>query len=109
PAEIEVALRAHPAIRDCYVDAVADGDEVKRLVAYVVGPAQTEIGDLIGFLRGRFPPFMMPAQFKCLDKIPVRPNGKVDLGKLRLPDVARAATIAATGLEARPCTAWSEV
>jgi amino acid adenylation domain-containing protein len=109
PEEVEAVLRAHDAVRDCYVDVASDPAGATRLIAYVVGPRQSEAADVVAFLRGRFPSFMLPAAVVCVDGIPVRPNGKVDRGKLPRPEVGASVASPVGDLEARLCTAWSEV
>jgi amino acid adenylation domain-containing protein len=45
--EIEAALRQHPAVQDCIVVARADGQQEKRLVAYIVEQSEeTDLQDM---------------------------------------------------------------
>ncbi len=87
PGEVEVALRAHPAVRDCIVIAREDGGE-RRLVAYVVGEAAD--AELRIHLKERLPDYMVPSAFVAMESIPLTPNGKVDRRKLPAPDAAAA-------------------
>ncbi|HEU4883622.1 MAG TPA: amino acid adenylation domain-containing protein [Longimicrobium sp.] len=91
PAEIEVALRALPRVREASVMVRADGGE-KRLVAYVVPsdgatPSPAELRDA---LAGRLPDYMVPTAFVALVAIPLTPNGKVDYRALPAPGAAAA-------------------
>ncbi|HEX6911248.1 MAG TPA: condensation domain-containing protein, partial [Longimicrobium sp.] len=88
PGEVEGALRAHPAVRDCVVVAREDGGE-RRLVAYVVGDG-TEAIDFRAHLRERLPDYMVPSAFVGVDAIPLTPNGKLDRAKLPAPDALHA-------------------
>ncbi|WP_239137345.1 condensation domain-containing protein, partial [Dactylosporangium siamense] len=84
PAEVEEALRSHPAVADAVV--VADGD---RLVAYVVG----DVDGLAAYLGERLPQYMVPGVFVELTELPLTRNGKVDREALPAPDAARAAEV----------------
>jgi amino acid adenylation domain-containing protein/non-ribosomal peptide synthase protein (TIGR01720 family) len=86
--EVEAALRAHPAVRDCVVIAREEGGE-RRLVAYVVGEV-ADGAELRTHLKQRLPDYMVPSAFVALDAIPLNPNGKVDRRKLPAPDAADA-------------------
>jgi amino acid adenylation domain-containing protein len=104
PGEIEVALRAHPAVDDCVVTAVDD-----RLAAYVTGSGQpTELRD---HLAARLPEYMVPAAFTTLDALPLTPNGKVDRATLPAPVWAETAAYVEprTDLERAIAQAWAEV
>ncbi|MGW3297002.1 non-ribosomal peptide synthetase [Streptomyces xiamenensis] len=85
PAEVEAALRAHPAIAQAAVVAhrVA-GDH--RLAAYVVHrPGHPPPPDLRGTLGRRLPPHMVPSTVTALDALPLNPNGKLDVRALPAP------------------------
>jgi O-succinylbenzoic acid--CoA ligase len=82
PAEIEEALRAHPAVREAVVVAVADEHWGARPVAFVV-PAS---GSLDPFalredLRASLAGFKLP-RVRVVDAIPRLANGKPDRGAL---------------------------
>ena len=74
--EIEVALRAHPAVRECAV-LVKDAAGEQRLQAYVA--AEAGAGKVLReWLRERLPEYMVPSLFVLLDELPHMPTGKVD-------------------------------
>ena len=50
--------------------------EKKRIVLFFVG--QAESAELISFLKGYLPRYMIPAESRALDKMPLTPNGKID-------------------------------
>ena len=89
-AEIEAALRQHPALRETVVlarDGAHQGD--KRLVAYVVAnqePAPTP-QVLRAFLIQKLPAYMVPSAFVVLEALPQTPNGKLDRQALPIPDM----------------------
>ena len=98
--EIEVALSAHPRVRQAVVLAEGESGAGPRLVAYVAGEAgEVPETELRGFLRERLPEFMLPAAYVLLSELPLTSNGKVNrkaLARLRPERVA-----ATTGEEPR--------
>jgi len=86
--EIEAVLGAHPAVKDVVVAAQEIAPGEKRLVAYVVpeGKLSPQPNDLRAFLKQKLPDYMVPAIFVPLESLPLSPNGKLDRGKLPLPE-----------------------
>ena len=95
--EVERAILEHPAVREAAVIAVpADPggaghvasirgtieDEVLAVVACKPG-AQLAPADLIGFLRERLAPFMIPRYLRFLEELPRTPTQKVEKHVLR--------------------------
>jgi amino acid adenylation domain-containing protein/non-ribosomal peptide synthase protein (TIGR01720 family) len=92
--EIEAALRAHEAVRECVVVARDDEAVAPRLVAYVVfaeSAARPSAGELRAFVQTTLPEHMTPALFVALERMPLTPNGKVDRAALPRPDAAAGA------------------
>jgi len=87
-AEVELALRACPGVRDAVVvanpDPTAPG---QRLVGYVVLAAGGGLRAIATDLGTRLPGYMVPTAWVALDAVPLTPNGKVD--KRALPAPAR--------------------
>lgn len=91
PAEIETALAAHPAIKDCAVIVRSDATGAKTLAAYLVAkqePAPTS-DVLRAFLAGKVPEYLVPSSFTLLPALPLNVNGKVDVAALPAADGAR--------------------
>ncbi len=102
--EIENQLLSHDAISEAAVIAVGEGGE-KYLCAYIVPKGAiaadrvsgNEQGEKMGlstaqlktFLAGKLPNYMIPADFIRIPKIPLTPNGKLDVKAL--PDPRDAA------------------
>ena len=89
--EVEVALAAHPSVKEAAVSVheVAPGD--KRLVAYLVLEDGARIAELRALLEQRLPEYMVPSAFVALDALPRTPSGKVDKRALPAPGRARPA------------------
>ena len=89
--EIEVALAAHPAVRELVVVAREDVPGDKRLVAYVVPEDGQRVTapELRGLLRDKLPDYMVPSAFVMLDEFPLNPNRKIDRRALPAPDRER--------------------
>ncbi|HXU45318.1 MAG TPA: amino acid adenylation domain-containing protein [Thermoanaerobaculia bacterium] len=100
--EVEAAVAAHPAIRECAVLAREDAPGDRRLVAYLVlepaapaagspaaGISEPSVDELRRFLAARLPDAMVPSAFLTLHALPLTPNGKVDRSALPAPGSAR--------------------
>lgn len=82
PGEVEVALRAHPAVVDAVVDVRDD-----RLVAWL--SAEDVDDDALAAHVGRvLPPHLVPSSFVRVASFPRTPSGKLD--RRALPSPARA-------------------
>jgi acyl-coenzyme A synthetase/AMP-(fatty) acid ligase len=78
--EVQVALDAHPGVRESVVLLAQGPGGDARLVAHLVpgvspGPGA---GELRAFLRERLPEHMVPAAFVTLDAMPLTASGKID-------------------------------
>lgn len=91
PAEIEDALRRHPAIQQAAVVAKALHSGEKGLVAYftTANGAIPTVSELRGLLAAGLPDYMIPAAFVPLDSLPVNAFGKLDLKALAAPERVR--------------------
>ncbi|HET6711178.1 amino acid adenylation domain-containing protein, partial [Amycolatopsis sp.] len=89
PGEIEAALRRHEAVTQAVVLAREDTPGVRRLVGYAVVEPGREVrpAELIRFLAGILPEYMVPSAILLLDRLPLTANGKVDRRRLPVPEV----------------------
>jgi thioesterase domain-containing protein/acyl carrier protein len=107
PGEIETHLTGHPRI-DAAVVVPRQGPSGLRLVAYFAGTATAE--EAAEHLRGRVPPFMVPAALVPLPELPLNPNGKVDVSALPEPVLSTTPYVApSTDEERRMARLWEEV
>jgi amino acid adenylation domain-containing protein len=90
-AEVEAALVQHAKIRQCVVGARAWGDNEKRLVGWFIPASENppSAGELIAFLKGKLPEYMIPSAFVPVPSFPTRVSGKVDRAALPLPGAVR--------------------
>ncbi len=98
PAEVEMALRAHPAIADAAVIASERGAGGLSLVAYVVSAAGSQTPDAIALrahAEARLPAAMVPSAWVTLPRLPLTPNGKLDRDRLPTPTHEHLAIAAA--------------
>jgi len=85
PAEVEDALRAHPAVADAAVVGVPNefwGEEVAAAVIRRPGAA-VEAAELLVFLEDRLAPFKRPTRVAFVASFPTTASGKVQKFKLR--------------------------
>ena len=90
-AEVEKALRSHPAVREAAVIAPRSKSGEARLIAYFTSSIQPapSFSELRGCLRELLPDYMIPSAFVKLESIPLTPNGKVDRKVLPDPEKTR--------------------
>jgi amino acid adenylation domain-containing protein len=90
PAHVEAVLRRHPAVADVTVAVRDDRDGRQTLVAYYMrdpGAGDGSDAPALGeFARTAMPPYMAPAAYVELDRMPLTPNGKIDWRALPEPD-----------------------
>ncbi|GAA4975838.1 non-ribosomal peptide synthetase [Actinoplanes utahensis] len=105
PAEVEAALREHPAVARAAVVA-----RDMRLVGYVVPRAGEDTGGIREWLAGRVPAHLVPAGIVVLDALPTTAGGKLDRAALPAPAPAPAAgEEPVDAAEAAVCAAFATV
>lgn len=110
--EIEAALRAHPDVESCVVDAPMRGpDRERALIAYIVGARSDGLDPdaLRAFLARALPSYMVPTHFVGLPELPLTANGKLDRRALPEPEVSgRAFEAPRDSLEQTVAQAFAE-
>ena len=86
-SEVEKVIRDYPTIKDATVKDFTDPSGVKYIVGYVVSEEKVNFEDLAKFIAERKPPYMVPAYFMQLDKIPLNQNQKVNKRLLPEPKI----------------------
>jgi amino acid adenylation domain-containing protein len=84
PGEVEAALRRQAGVRECLVVVREEAPGDRRLVAYVVGEAETAA--LREALLRSLPEYMVPAAFVPLEALPQTATGKLDPRALPDPE-----------------------
>jgi acyl-CoA synthetase (AMP-forming)/AMP-acid ligase II len=82
PAEVEAAIRQHPAVTDVAVIGLPDarlGETVAAFIVCTAGAAR----DLDAFLAGRLARFKTPRRIIPVDAVPRNAMGKIDHEALR--------------------------
>ncbi|CAE7211281.1 lcfB [Symbiodinium sp. CCMP2456] len=85
PAEVETALKGHPAVREAAVIGIPDdvlGQEAKTFVVLKEGCALSG-GDLLGWLARTLPDGKCPGLLQFQESLPLTPTGKVARHLLR--------------------------
>lgn len=79
PAEIEATLRRAPGVGEVSVEARMR-DDIATLYAYASGVdgVQPNRQDVLSWLRGQLPAFMVPPRLLTLPHLPKLANGKID-------------------------------
>ena len=76
--EVEAVIQDIPGVKDVTVQAFDSPSGGKYLAAYVVAEGKFDTKAAADFIRERKPPYMVPAAWVQLDKIPLNVNQKVD-------------------------------
>jgi amino acid adenylation domain-containing protein len=96
PAEVAAVLTGHPGIAGATVVVRGDG-AARHLVAYLTpaGPVPPAVSALREYAAARLPAYLLPAAWMLLDRLPLKPNGKVDKSALPEPGPGYADQLAA--------------
>ena len=110
--EVEAVLRECPGVKDVTVQAFDNpSGDGKFIAAYVVPDGQFDVRTAQAFIKERKPPYMVPAAFVQLDKIPLNVNQKVDRRALPTPtpDTSSDYVAPSNDLEKQLCEIFAEV
>ena len=80
-SEVELALMAHPGVREAAVIGVPDDDLGQRIIAYVAGDGLRGV-DLVGFVADQLSVHKRPREVRIVDELPRNAMGKVQKTKL---------------------------
>jgi amino acid adenylation domain-containing protein len=113
--EIEAVLRGFELVQDAIVRQKGETREARRLVAYVVPKANSDlaIAAVRDYLKSELPPYMIPSAIMTIDSLPLTLNGKIDYRELPPWDneaQVRTAFVAPRNLvELHVAEIWQEV
>jgi O-succinylbenzoic acid--CoA ligase len=95
PGEVAAALESHPDVRDVVVVGQPDAEWGERVIAVVV-PADLADPPPLELLRlhvqERLPRYAAPSRVVMVDAVPMLPNGKHDIARLKLELLRREQT-----------------
>ena len=86
PGEIEAVIKNAEGVYDAAVKDFKNQYGQVYLVAYYAAKESVEPEDLKAAIAEKLPPYMIPAFFVRLDKLPVNANGKLDRSALAAPE-----------------------
>ncbi|GAA4055855.1 non-ribosomal peptide synthetase [Nonomuraea soli] len=112
PGEVELALSALPGVRSCAVVARTPQDAPADLIAYVQPDGALSAAEVRQALARELPGHLVPAHVIMVDRLPLNPNGKIDVTQLPAPGEGRreTETIAPQGpVEELLAGIWAEV
>jgi amino acid adenylation domain-containing protein len=78
--EIELAAGSLPSVEKCCV--LYHGGRREIILLYE-GPKEVPTGDLRKSLSSLLPGYMVPRRFRCMERLPVNQNGKIDRNALK--------------------------
>ncbi|YAF98102.1 MAG: amino acid adenylation domain-containing protein [Nodularia sp. CChRGM 3473] len=111
--EISRILEQHPQVQQTVIVVREDVPGDKRLVAYIICDAKSQINptstDLRSFLQEKLPEYMIPSAFVTLKTLPLTANGKLDREKLPAPELVENFVAPRTNHEELIAGIWEEI
>ncbi len=83
--EIEDRLLRHKSVKEAFVTIKEDEISDKHIVAYMVCSLEPDDTEIREFMAKQLPVYMIPSYFVRIEKMPLTPNGKVDIRSLPKP------------------------
>ena len=77
PAEVEAALRTHPAVRDACVVGVAHPEWGQQVAAMIVTDGEVDLDQIAADLRGKLAGYKIPRIVRVVDALPLTGSGKI--------------------------------
>ena len=77
PAEVEAALREHPAVEEVCVVGVPDPQWGQRVAAMAAVGGEVTAADLLRFARQRLAGYKIPRQIQLVNALPLTASGKI--------------------------------
>jgi len=106
-------LLKNEKVRETVVISREDKNNNKYICAYIVGDNEINTQELRGYLSKELPEYMIPSYFVQLEKIPVTPNGKVDIRALeqydKFIDIGTVYEAPRNFIEAKMASVWEEI
>lgn len=112
PGEIETIIKNTDGIHDAVIKDFKNQYGQVYLVAYYVEKEPVDADEIKEAISEKLPPYMIPAFFVKLDKLPVNQNGKLDRGALAAPEAGAFKTDYAapeTDMQKALCDAFEKV
>jgi len=90
--EIESVLEQSGLVKQCVVLIKKDKFENQNLIGYILADEKYKESNLLDYLRGNLPEYMIPSLIIPVSEMPTTSNGKVDRAKLPEPDFGQILT-----------------
>jgi len=111
--EIETVLQQHTVIKQAVVAVKQDNFGINRLIGYVICISPFDKDEVISFLSGKLPDYMVPHTWMELDAFPLTFNGKINRKALPKPIVESQETIKyeapKTDLQIKVSEVWRKI
>jgi o-succinylbenzoate---CoA ligase len=78
PAEVEAALRTHPAVRDACVVGVPHPEWGQQVAAMIVADEKADPDEIAAYLRGRLAGYKIPRIVRLVDALPLTGSEKIE-------------------------------